>query len=117
MTEKKMTKREYINRILGYAHEEDKPFLTHELELLDKKNDAPRKPTPKQVENLGFQDDIVAWMEPGVSYDAATITKGIPSLVAAGVSSARVVGMLGQLRKAGKVEYRQEKGKGFYTLA
>jgi hypothetical protein len=34
----KMTKRDYFNRILGYAHEEDKEFILHELDLLAKKN-------------------------------------------------------------------------------
>lgn len=113
----KMTKRDYINRILSYAHDEDKPFLTHELELLDKKNTAERKPTAKQVENEGFKADILAWMEPNASYSIADITKGVPSVVASGISGNRVTALMTQLRDGNKVVRTEVKGKAFYSLA
>lgn len=117
MTEKKLTKREYFNRILSYAHEEDKEFIRHELSLLEKKNSAERKPTAKQTENEGFKSDILAWMEAGVQYSVADIVKGVPSIVASGISGNRVTALLTQLREAGKVVRTEDKRKAFYSLA
>lgn len=113
----KMTKRDYFNRILSYAHDEDKEFILHELELLDKKNSAERKPTPKQTENAGFKADILAWMEHGEQYAAADIVKGVPSIVAAGISTNRVTAMLTQLVNDGSVVRTTEKRKSVYALA
>lgn len=117
MNEKTLTKREYINRIMTYAHDEDKPYLQHELELLDKKNSAERKPTANQIANDGFKGDIVAYMEPDVKYTVADLTKQVPSLVAAGISANRVTSLMTQLVKAGAVVRTEEKRKGYYSLA
>ena len=117
MTEKKMTKRDYINRILSYAHDEDKVYLEHELELLDNKGSAERKPTAKQIENSGFKADILDWMESGNRYPLADIVKGVPSISAAGLSPNRVSAMMTQLVKDGKVSADKEKGKNIYYLA
>lgn len=113
----KMTKRDYFNRILSYAHDEDKDFIVHELELLDKKNSAERKPTAKQVENAGFKSDIVGWMEQGQQYVVADIVKGVPSIVAAGISANRVTAMMTQLVNDGSVVKTVDKRKSFYSLA
>ena len=113
----KMTKRDFYNRILSYAHEEDVEFLRHEIELLDKKNSAERKPTPKQVENAGFKADILAWMESGVQYAVADIVKGVPSIEAAGLSANRVTAMMTQLVNDGSVVRSTDKRKSVYTLA
>lgn len=115
MTEKKMTKREYINRILTYAHDEDKAYLEHELELLDKKNSAERKPSAKQVANAGVKSAITGWMEHGVSYDAATITKTCPACE--GMSVNKVSALLAQLGREGVIAVSEDKRKHFYTLA
>ena len=117
MTEKKLTKRDYFNRILSYAHDEDKDFLLHELELLDKKNSAERKPTARQNENAAFAADIVAFMEPDVAYAVADIVKGVPSIAAAGLSVNRVAPMLSKLVEDGKVVKTTDKRKSFYSLA
>ena len=115
MTEKKMTKREYINRILTYAHDEDKQYLLHELELLDKKNSAERKPTAKQVANEGIKSAIGEWMEQGVSYDAATITKTCPACE--GLSVNKVSALLTQMGKDGVLSVTEDKRKKLYALA
>lgn len=113
----KMTKRDYFNRLLSYAHDEDKDFIVHELELLDKKNSAERKPTAKQVENAGFKADIVGWMEQGQQYVVADIVKGVPSIVAAGISANRVTAMMTQLVNDGSVVKTVDKRKSYYSLA
>ena len=117
MSNTKMTKRDYFNRLLTYAHDEDKDFITHELELLDKKNSGERKPTAKQVENEGFKADILAYMESGVNYTIADLVKGVPSVVASGISANRVTALMTQLREAGKVVRTEDKRKAFYSLA
>lgn len=117
MTEKKLTKREYFTRILFYAHDEDKAFIEHELELLDKKNSAERKPTPKQIENAGYRDAILAWMESGIQYTCAEIAKSCPALAENAISVNRVTPMLTQLVKDGSVVKTVEKRKTYYSLA
>jgi len=115
MTEKKMTKREYINRILSYAHDEDKAYLEHELELLDKKNSAERKPTAKQVANEGIKSEILAWMEQGVSYQAGEVAKNCPACE--GLSVQRVSALLSQMGKGGALTVTEDKRKHIYSLA
>ena len=116
-TSRKLTKREYFTRILSYAHDEDKPFIEHELELLDKKNSAERKPTPKQVENAAYRADILAYMEVGVKYTAGDLAKQVPSLVENGLSVNRVTPMLTALVADGSVIKTVEKRKSYYSLA
>lgn len=120
-TSRKPTKRDRFNTLLAIpAVAEDEglvEFIQHELELLDKKNAAERKPTPKQVENAGFKADILAWMEPDTLYSVADITKGVPALVNAGISSSRVTAMMTQLKDAGSVVRTEDKRKSFYSLA
>jgi hypothetical protein len=82
-----------------------------------KRASAERKPTPKQVENAGFKADVLAWMEPDTLYTAADIVKGVPSVVAAGISTQRVSAMLTQLVNDGSVIKTEDKRKHFYSLA
>ena len=121
MTEKKTTKRESFNALLSIPAVAENAdlvaFIEHEIALLDKKNSAERKPTPKQVENEGFKADILAWMESGKDYSIADITKGVPSLDAAGVKSQRVTALMTQLKDSGAVVRTEVKGKAFYRLA
>lgn len=116
-TSRKPTKREYFTRILSYAHDEDKAFIEHELELLDRKNSAERKPTPKQVENAAYRADILAYMEQGVQYTACDLAKQVPSLVENGISVNRVTPMLTALVADGSVIKTVEKRKSYYSLA
>ena len=114
MTEKKMTKREYFNRILSYAHDEDKDFILHELELLDRKNSAERKPTPKQIENEGIKTAIHDWMEQGILYSCGEIAKNCPACE--GFAVQRVSALLSQMEKSGAVVKTTEKRKTYYGL-
>lgn len=84
---------------------------------LETKANAVRKPTPKQVENAGFKQDILAWMEPDTFYSITDVTKGVPSISAAGLSSARVTAMVSQLVKDGSLVREEVKGKARFKLA
>jgi hypothetical protein len=118
---RKPTKRDRFNALLAIPAVAENAdlvdFINHEIELLDKKNTAERKPTAKQVENAGFKSDILDWMEDGVQYACADIAKGVPALVDAGISANRVTAMLTQLVNDGKVVRTVDKRKSFYSLA
>ena len=118
---RKPTKRDRFNALLAIPAVAENAdlveFINHEIELLDKKNTAERKPTAKQVENAGFKSDILDWMEDGVQYACADIAKGVPALVDAGISANRVTAMLTQLVNDGKVVRTTDKRKSFYSLA
>ena len=118
---RKPTKRDRFNALLAIpAVAEDAElveFINHEIELLDKKNTAERKPTAKQLENAGFKADILAWMEPDTKYLSADVAKGVPSIIAAGISPNRVTAMLTQLVNDGAVIRTEDKRKSYYSLA
>jgi hypothetical protein len=107
-----------IREILASAGRDDLvEFVDGRVAQLDKKNSAERKPTAKQVENAGFKADIVAFMEPNTQYLSADITKGVPSIVAAGISANRVTAMLTQLVNDGTLVRTEDKRKNYYSLA
>ena len=118
---RKPTKRDNFNALLAIPAVAENSalvdFINHEIELLDKKNSAERKPTPKQVENAGFKSDIVAYMEQGVQYLSADLAKSVPSIVAAGISGNRVTAMLTQLVNEGTLVRTEDKRKNYYSLA
>jgi len=103
--------------VLAAGREDLAEFLDGRIAQTVKKNSAERKPTAKQVENEGFKSDILAWMEDGVIYAAGDILKGVPSIVAAGMSINRVSALMTQLVESGAVTKTVEKRKNFYTLA
>ena len=118
---RKPTKRDNFNALLAIPAVAENSalveFINHEIELLDKKNSAERKPTPKQVENAGFKGDIVAYMERGEQYLAADLAKSVPSVVEAGISGNRVTAMLTQLVNDGTLVRTVDKRKSYYSLA
>ena len=121
MTTRKPTKRDRFNALLAIpavsADADLVEFINHEIELLDKKNTAERKPTPKQVENASYKADILAFCEPDTLYNAGDIAKGVPSIAAAGLSVQRVSAMLTQLVNDGSLVKTEDKRKNYYSLA
>ena len=107
-----------IREILVSAGRDDLvEFVDGRVAQLDKKNSAERKPTAKQVENAGFKQEILSYMEQGVLYASADIAKSVPALVEAGVSANRVTAMLTQLVNDGAIVRTVDKRKSFYSLA
>ena len=80
------------------------------------RSDAERRPSAKQIENRGFKDDIVAFMEPGMRYTAEEITAQVPSVVAAGFTQNRVTAFLIQLVNEGLVKKRTEGHTNYFSL-
>ena len=118
---RKPTQRDHFNEIreilVSVGRDDLVECVDGRVAQLDKKNSAERKPTAKQIENEGFKADIVAYMDTDTQYSAADITKGVPSIVAAGISANRVTAMLTQLVNAGTLVRTEDKRKNFYSLA
>ena len=124
MATKKITKRDRFNRLYDIVQEGAYPdsdelmdFIQHEIDLLDKKNTADRKPTAKQVENEGFKEAILAFMEPDTMYQVSDLVKNVPALVEAGIAPQRVSPMMKSLVEAGKVVRTEDKRKAYFSLA
>lgn len=115
MATTKTTKREYINRILTYVHDEDKPYLLNELALLDKKSTAEKKPTAMQVANEGIKAEIAEGMTANTLYTVTDIQKGIPAC--AELSNQRVSALLRQMVEAGVIVRTEDKRKAYFSLA
>lgn len=92
-------------------------FINSRIEQVAKKNSAERKPTTKQIQNDAFAQDIAEWMEQGKTYSISDIHKGVPSILASGISPSRVVACLTKLKASGTVKQETVKGKSYYTLA
>lgn len=103
--------------LLAQGETELADFIDGRIAQTVKKNSTERKPTAKQVENEGFKADILAWMTPDTLYAAGDIMKGVPSIVAAGMSINRVSALMTQLKDAGAVNVTVDKRKNFYALA
>ena len=110
----KMTKRDYFNRILAYAHEEDKEFILHELDLLAKKNERKSsKPSAKQLANATFVEALYEAMEIGKSYTIADLQALVPEL--ADASSQKVSALVKRMKDNLLVIREVVKGKAYFT--
>lgn len=96
-----MTKKEMFAEIRNLVadNEEMVAFIDHEIELLNRKANSPKKPTKNQLENEAFKGDIVAYL---VAADAPKTIKelqeAIPSI--AELSNQRITHLLTALVKA-----------------
>ncbi len=92
-------------------------FIDGRIAQTIKKNSAERKPTPKQIENESFKSDILDWMQSDNHYSAGDVLKGVPSIVASGMSINRVSALLTQLVDNGNLTKVVDKRKNYYSLA
>lgn len=113
-----MTKREMFNEILAVVADnaEMVEFINHEIELLNRKSSAVRKPTKNQLENEGFKVEIVDYLK---SADAPKTIKElqteIPSL--AGLTNQRITHLLTDLVKAETLTKNYVKKTPYYSVA
>lgn len=91
--------------------------LTHEMELLAKKNNSDTKrQTAAQKENEGYKELIIEFLS--IKPDGATcseVLKGIPAL--SDYSNQKVSALLRQLKLASRVVTAEVKGKTYFSLA
>ena len=113
---KKMTKAQMFKQILDtYPLTADEvKFIDHELELLNKKNSAEKKPTAQQTANEGIKTAIVEGMEPNRLYTVTEVIKSIPEC--ADMTNQRVSALLRQLVEGGKVKRTEDKRKAYFSL-
>ena len=113
---KKMTKAQMFAQIkANYPLTADEvKFIDHELELLNKKNAAEKKPTAQQTANEGIKTAIVEGMEPNRLYTVTEIIKSVPAC--ADMTNQRVSALLRQLVEGGKVKRTEDKRKAYFSL-
>ena len=113
----KMTKRDYFNTLLTMSDVQANPdvvaFIEHEIELLDKKNSAEKKPTAQQIANKVIADAIVAGMERDRLYTVTDLIKTIPAC--ADLTNQRVSAILRGMTDS--IERVEEKRKTYFRLA
>lgn len=115
----KITKKDRFNQLLSIAevsnNEELTAFIKHELELLEKKNSADRKPTKAQVENEELKtliyDSLSAQEKP------VTISELQSAVVEVGeMSNQKVSALIRQLVSDGLVKRTEEKRKAYFSV-
>jgi predicted transcriptional regulator len=113
-----MTKREMFAEIRNVVidNAEMVAFIDHEIELLNKKSSATRKPTKTQVENEAYKATILTYL---AEVDAPKSIKELQAEVAdlAGLTNQRVTHMLTDLVKAGSLTKEYVKKTPFYSIA
>lgn len=112
---KKPTKKQTFNEIISTYNlsEEHKSFLLHEIELLEKKNSADKKPSKEQVANATASASLLDWMEVGKAYTIGDLIKSCP--VCEGLSNPKVTALLRPLKDNGSVVRTEEKRKVYFT--
>ena len=113
---KKMTKRDYFTAILSKypLTDAEKAFVEHELELLEKKNSAEKKPTAQQIANDGIKTAILAGMTPNRLYTITEIQKEIPEC--AEMSNQKISALLRQM-VGNEIVRTEDKRKAYFSLA
>ena len=121
MTNTRITKKDRFNELLALDSVKANPalvaFIEHEIELLARKNatNPERKPTKNQLANEGIKAEILSLFTAGQPLTCSELVKQNPSL--AEFSSQKIVALIHQLVKEGKLTREVVKGKAFFTLA
>lgn len=111
----KVTKVERINALIStYGIEgDDKDFLLHEIELINKRNSYKSdKPTKAQKENATRKEGILAVMEEGKAYTATDVATAMGD----GWSPQRASALLKQMIEAGQVVKAEVKRRSYFAL-
>lgn len=119
-TIKKITKRDNFNALLAIPAVAENAqlvsFIEHEIELLDKKNSADKKPTAQQIANKGVMETIMQVLsENGGLMTVTDVQKSNAAL--AELSNQRISALLRQLKDEHKVERVEDKRKAFFKIA
>jgi hypothetical protein len=113
---KKMTKKDYFNALLNITEVAENSalvdFINHELELLEKKNSADKKPTAQQLANKSIQEAILEGMEDGKLYTITELIKEIPEC--ADLTNQRVSALIKQMLDV-SIKRIEDKRKAYFT--
>ena len=112
-----MTKKEMFSAIRNVVidNEEMVTFIDHEIELLNRKSNSPKKPTKNQIENDAFKAEIVAYL---TEADAPKTIKELQTEIPAisGLSNQRITHMLTDLVKAETVKKAYIKKTPYFSI-
>lgn len=113
---RKPTKKQMFTGLLAMPglSEEQKAFIQHEIELLEKKNSGEKKPTATQVANEALKVAMVEGMEANRLYTVTELIKEIPAL--AGLTNQKVSPLANQLVEEGKLTKTVEKRRSYFSL-
>ena len=119
-----MTKKEMFAQIMANHNltTEEKDFVLHEIELLEKRNakGGDRKPTAKQTENEGLKTAILEWLTERADekFTITEIWKGVPALAEnPDMSNQRVSAVVRQLLLENLVVREEIKRKAYFSVA
>jgi hypothetical protein len=113
---RKPTKKQMFTDLLAMPglSQEQKDFIQHEIDLLEKKNSGEKKPTAAQVANEALKVAIVEAVEPNRLYTVTEMIKEIPAL--AGLTNQKVSPLANQLVEEGKLTKTVEKRRSYFSL-
>ena len=112
----KKTKREHYNelRVLANGNDELIEFIDHEIELLNKKNSAERKPTANQLDNVKIKKII----KENIGTNRYTITEMIKTILSgtewAEITCSRLTAICTQMVEEGDLVRDVDKRKAYY---
>lgn len=118
-TTRKPTKRDHFNALLKLSEVKADPklveFITHEIDLLDRKNTVDKKPTKTQQENEVIKTDIKAFLDAhkGEKYTVSALMKSVPAI--ADASNQKVSSLVRQMVIDGLAERIEDKRKAYFT--
>ena len=118
-TTRKPTKRDNFNALLKLSEVKADPklveFITHEIELLDRKNTVDKKPTATQVANEGIKADIKAFLDAhkGEKFTVSALMKSVPSI--ADAYNQKVSSLVRQMVLDGQADRIEDKRKAYFT--
>jgi hypothetical protein len=112
-TMKKMTKREMFNQIMEKLTDQAEiDFIAHEIELLENKAGAHRKPTATQVANESLKVVILNYLE---TVDSASVTD-VQKYIGNDITNQKVSALLKQLVESNQVNKFYEKRKAYFSV-
>lgn len=119
-TTKKMTKRDYFNilkksyPVTAENYNDVIAFIDHEIELLERKNSAEKKPTATQKANTELKAAILESMVKDRNYTITEMIKEFPAL--SELTNQKVSAMVRQLVEANLIEKIEDKRKSYFRL-
>lgn len=118
MTNKKPTKKQNYEAIKELLTNVNRPdlidFCDHEIELLDNRNSADRKPTATQIANADYKVLIVTYLaDVGIAKTVSELIKEIPAFT--DFSNQKVSALCNALAKDSKIQRIETSRKTFFA--
>ena len=115
-TTRKPTKRDNFTALLKLSEVKADPklveFITHEIDLLDRKNTVDKKPTKTQQENEVIKTSVLSAMEANRLYSISEMLKEFP--VCKDMSNQKLSSLVRQMVLDKQVERVEDKRKAFF---